>query len=200
MRVKAGRKKNNTVCAHHMDIRMLSLHDVFLVCHAELNAIISACRRGADPSSCILYVTDSPCNHCAQLVSQAEIPNSKVLFSRNYKPSPTKEDTTVQPEAAPGQEDTTVKPEAAPGQEDTTVKLEAAPGQEDTTVKPEAAPGQEDTTVKPEAAPGQEDTTVKPEAAPGQEDTTVKPEAAPGQEDTTVKPEAKIKLIHIIIR
>ena len=53
------------------------------VCHAELNAIISAFRRQADLSTCTLYVTDSPCGDCSKLIVQSGIKN--VVYARPYK-------------------------------------------------------------------------------------------------------------------
>lgn len=52
------------------------------VCHAEPNAIISAFRRGCDLSSCTMYVTHSPCDHCSKVVAQSGIKN--VVFASEY--------------------------------------------------------------------------------------------------------------------
>ena len=53
------------------------------VCHAELNAIISAFRREADLTSCTLYVTHSPCGDCSKLIAQSGIKN--VVHAKYYK-------------------------------------------------------------------------------------------------------------------
>lgn len=40
---------------------------MFIVCHAELNAISNSHRK---PEGCILYATLFPCNECAKLIIQ----------------------------------------------------------------------------------------------------------------------------------
>ena len=53
------------------------------VCHAEMNAIISAFRRQADISKCTLYTTLSPCAQCSKLIAQSGIKN--VVYAQKYK-------------------------------------------------------------------------------------------------------------------
>ena len=52
------------------------------MCHAEPSAIISAFRRGCDLSSCTIYVTHSPCDHCSKVVAQSGI--KSVVFASEY--------------------------------------------------------------------------------------------------------------------
>ena len=52
------------------------------VIHAELNAILYAKR---DLSDCILYVTHSPCAHCAACIIQSGI--KKVVYIHDYRNS-----------------------------------------------------------------------------------------------------------------
>lgn len=43
------------------------------VIHAELNCILNAAKEGIKLQDSILYVTHSPCRHCAALIKQAGI-------------------------------------------------------------------------------------------------------------------------------
>lgn len=74
--------KLNMVCSVTYTHPLYSLF-CFLVCHAEVNAIIAAFRREADLSACTLYTTLSPCEDCSKLVAQSGIKN--VVFGRFYK-------------------------------------------------------------------------------------------------------------------
>lgn len=42
---------------------------VFLVCHAEMNAIMN--KNSADVKGCTMYVALFPCNECAKLIIQS---------------------------------------------------------------------------------------------------------------------------------
>lgn len=48
------------------------------VCHAELNAILNAARKGTSLCGATLYVTLYPCNECAKAIVQAGI--KKVIY------------------------------------------------------------------------------------------------------------------------
>lgn len=47
------------------------VYDYFLVCHAEMNAILN--KNSADVKGCKIYVTHYPCNECAKLIVQSGI-------------------------------------------------------------------------------------------------------------------------------
>ena len=51
--------------------------------HAEQNIITHAAKNGIATDGCILYVTTSPCEHCAKLIIQAGI--KKVIYKDLYK-------------------------------------------------------------------------------------------------------------------
>ncbi len=51
--------------------------------HAEENAIKWARTFGIDPKGSTIYLTDSPCNACAELIIDAGI--SRVVFDRMYR-------------------------------------------------------------------------------------------------------------------
>ena len=51
--------------------------------HAEQNIITHAAKYGIPTNDCILYVTTSPCEHCAKLIIQAGI--KKVIYKDVYK-------------------------------------------------------------------------------------------------------------------
>ena len=44
---------------------------IFLVCHAEMNAILN--KNEADLKNCTIYVSMFPCNDCAKLIIQSGI-------------------------------------------------------------------------------------------------------------------------------
>ena len=52
------------------------------MCHAEMNAIVSAYRRQADLSGSTLYTTHSPCEECCKLILQCKIKN--VWWAKEY--------------------------------------------------------------------------------------------------------------------
>jgi len=53
------------------------------VIHAELNCILNAAKEGISLKDSILYVTHSPCRHCAALIKQSGI--TKVVFGNYYR-------------------------------------------------------------------------------------------------------------------
>lgn len=53
------------------------------VIHAELNCILNAAKEGIKLQDSILYVTHSPCRHCAALIKQAGI--SVVIYQSIYR-------------------------------------------------------------------------------------------------------------------
>tara|TARA_R100000353_G_C6503686_1_gene194776 strand:- start:71 stop:487 length:417 start_codon:yes stop_codon:yes gene_type:complete len=53
------------------------------VLHAEANAILKCARRGISCDEATLYITLSPCRHCAKLIFQAGI--SRVVYNEAYK-------------------------------------------------------------------------------------------------------------------
>tara|TARA_R110000868_G_scaffold104740_2_gene288715 strand:- start:111 stop:668 length:558 start_codon:yes stop_codon:yes gene_type:complete len=46
---------------------------LLMVVHAEANIVADAARRGVSLKDCTLYVTHSPCSHCAGLLIQAGV-------------------------------------------------------------------------------------------------------------------------------
>lgn len=52
------------------------------MCHAELNAILNYDGRIADLKNADVYVTVSPCSHCACMLSQVGIKN--VIYKEKY--------------------------------------------------------------------------------------------------------------------
>jgi len=53
------------------------------VIHAELNCILNAAKEGISLKDSILYVTHSPCRHCAALIKQSGI--IKVIYQHPYR-------------------------------------------------------------------------------------------------------------------
>lgn len=53
------------------------------VIHAELNAILHAAREGVSVKGATVYVTMSPCRHCAALMIQSGI--KRVVYSEQYR-------------------------------------------------------------------------------------------------------------------
>ena len=53
------------------------------VIHAELNCILNAAKEGISLKDSILYVTHSPCRHCAALIKQSGI--TKVVYQHSYR-------------------------------------------------------------------------------------------------------------------
>ena len=53
------------------------------VIHAELNCILKAQREGISIKGATLYVTHSPCEHCASLIIETEI--SRVVYVEEYR-------------------------------------------------------------------------------------------------------------------
>ena len=53
------------------------------VIHAELNCILKAQREGVDIRGATLYITHSPCEHCASLIIETGI--SKVVYVDEYR-------------------------------------------------------------------------------------------------------------------
>lgn len=53
------------------------------VIHAELNAILHAAREGVSVKGATVYVTMSPCRHCAALMIQTGI--KRVVYSEQYR-------------------------------------------------------------------------------------------------------------------
>lgn len=53
------------------------------VIHAELNCILRAQREGIDIVGSTLYITHSPCEHCASLIIETGI--SKVVYVDEYR-------------------------------------------------------------------------------------------------------------------
>ena len=58
---------------------------LFLVCHAELNAILN--KNVASVKNCIIYVALFPCNECAKLIIQSGL-REIVYMSDKYHDSP----------------------------------------------------------------------------------------------------------------
>ena len=50
--------------------------------HAETNAILFAAKEGISTKNSILYVTDSPCIHCAKIIVSAGI--KQVIYKNKY--------------------------------------------------------------------------------------------------------------------
>lgn len=55
-----------------------SIHEI----HAEQNAILYAAKKGIPVEGSTLYVTYSPCKHCAKAISQSGI--KKIIYKRLY--------------------------------------------------------------------------------------------------------------------
>lgn len=53
------------------------------VAHAEQNALMFCARNGIPTQGCHIYVTLSPCTHCAKLIIAAGI--SKVFYKEQYR-------------------------------------------------------------------------------------------------------------------
>ena len=53
------------------------------VIHAELNCILKAQREGINIEGATLYVTHSPCEHCASLIIETGI--SRVVYAEEYR-------------------------------------------------------------------------------------------------------------------
>ena len=53
------------------------------VIHAELNCILKAQREGISIEGATLYVTHSPCEHCASLIIETGI--SRVVYAEEYR-------------------------------------------------------------------------------------------------------------------
>ena len=53
------------------------------VCHAEMNAIITANRRQADLSKCYIFCTLGACDDCASAILQSTI--IKVVYAKENK-------------------------------------------------------------------------------------------------------------------
>ena len=53
------------------------------VIHAELNCILKAQREGISIEGATLYVTHSPCEHCASLIIETGI--NRVVYSEEYR-------------------------------------------------------------------------------------------------------------------
>ena len=53
------------------------------VIHAELNCILNAAKEGIQLQGSTLYVTHSPCRHCAALIKQAGI--TVVIYQSIYR-------------------------------------------------------------------------------------------------------------------
>ena len=53
------------------------------VIHAELNCLIKAAREGVSVQGATVYVTMSPCRHCAALMIQSGI--KRVVYSQQYR-------------------------------------------------------------------------------------------------------------------
>lgn len=53
------------------------------VIHAELNCILNAAKEGIKLEGSTLYVTHSPCRHCAALIKQAGI--QEVIYLDEYR-------------------------------------------------------------------------------------------------------------------
>ena len=64
-------------CNHHGYITNTS------TIHAEENAILFATRNGISTDNTTIYITTSPCIHCAKLIINAGI--KKVYFKESYK-------------------------------------------------------------------------------------------------------------------
>lgn len=53
------------------------------VLHAEANCLTAAMQHGISTTGCSLYVTTSPCIHCAKLIVQAGV--TRVVYQEEYK-------------------------------------------------------------------------------------------------------------------
>lgn len=53
------------------------------VIHAELNCLIKAAKEGVSVQDATVYVTMSPCRHCAALMIQSGI--KRVVYSNQYR-------------------------------------------------------------------------------------------------------------------
>ena len=53
------------------------------VIHAELNCILKAQREGVDIRGATLYITHSPCEHCASLIIETGI--NRVVYAEEYR-------------------------------------------------------------------------------------------------------------------
>lgn len=51
--------------------------------HAEMNAIAFAAKEGLELNGSTIFITHSPCYHCAKLLKQAGI--KSVIFWKDYK-------------------------------------------------------------------------------------------------------------------
>nr|DAX72773.1 MAG TPA: deoxycytidylate deaminase [Caudoviricetes sp.] len=73
--------KDRTICENVLEDGSLETKEELI--HAEANAICYAAKKGIPLEGCILYITDSPCFHCAKLVLQAGI--KEVYYDREYR-------------------------------------------------------------------------------------------------------------------
>lgn len=55
------------------------------VVHAEVNAILFAAKHGQSTDGCTLYVTLSPCVHCAKIIIQSGIKH--LYYTEDYRES-----------------------------------------------------------------------------------------------------------------
>jgi dCMP deaminase len=56
------------------------------VIHAELNCILKAAREGVSVKDSTVYITHSPCEHCAAMMITVGI--SRVVFTLSYRNDP----------------------------------------------------------------------------------------------------------------
>ena len=73
---------NNNFLKLHSTFIIISSYILDIVCHAEMNAIVGACRRQADLSGSTLYTTLSPCEECCKLILQCKIKH--VVWAEEY--------------------------------------------------------------------------------------------------------------------
>lgn len=55
------------------------------VIHAELNCVLKAQREGVDINGATLYITHSPCEHCASLIIMTGL--ARVVYVEEYRSS-----------------------------------------------------------------------------------------------------------------
>jgi dCMP deaminase len=51
--------------------------------HAEENCLLKACKEGVSTKNSVVYVTHSPCRHCASMLVEAGV--SKVVYESLYR-------------------------------------------------------------------------------------------------------------------
>ena len=73
------------LCHHHDNAPHNIILHLFLVCHAEVNAVLN--KNSSDVKDCSIYVALFPCNECAKIIVQSGI-KEVVYYSDKYHERP----------------------------------------------------------------------------------------------------------------